>query len=307
MTTLIVDSACDLPKSLIDKSKMKLLPATINYDQHSIQDYRITEQTIQLYESGALDKAHLGETAPTTTNDIFKIIEATILEGEDDIVIQTVNRVRSPTYENAVEAVTVISKKYSNKKLNIRVQDSRTIFTGQGVLAAHTIALMNKGVNGTKLRRTIDLLSSKVHAYQVPKDVYYLRERARKKGDNSISWLGAVIGRAIGISPIVLALDDQTFPVEKIRGFDNAVQTLFTHTVNKIKEGLLSPFIVVSYAGNPKDLEAFEGLQTLRAAAKAKRYQVVVTTMSLSGGINLGPGTVSVAFATEPYQWTIKK
>ena len=307
MTTLIVDSACDLPKSLIEKSNIKLLPATINFDQKSIQDYRVPEQTIHLYESGALDKAHIGETAPTSTSDIIKIIETTILEGESDIVIQTVNRVRSPTYENAVEAVAIISKKHADKKLNIRVQDSRTIFSGQGVLAAHTIALLNKGVNGTKLRRTIDLLSSKVHAYQVPKDVYYLRERARKKGDNSISWLGAVIGRAAGICPIVLALDDQTFPVEKIRGFENAVQCLFTHTITKVKEGLLSPFIVVSYAGNPKDLEEFQGFRTLQESAKQKRYQVIMTTMSLSGGINLGPGTLSVAFATEPYTWQTQK
>jgi len=306
MTTLIVDSACDLPKALIEKSNIRLLPATIIYDQQSMQDFRNTEQTIRLYSSGAMDKGHDGETAPTSTTDIIKIIESVIESGEEEIVIQTVNRVRSPTYENAVEAVSIITKKNTNKNLNIRVQDSRTIFTGQGVLAAHTIALINKGVNGTKLRRTIDLLSSKVHAYQLPQDVYYLRERARKKGDNSISWLGAIVGRTVGICPIVLALDDQTFPVTKVRGFAKAAQTLFDHTVTKVNEGLLSPFIAVSYAGNPTELDNITGFDELKKAAKAKRYQLIITPMSLSGGINLGPGTLSVAFATEPYPWQDK-
>jgi DegV family protein with EDD domain len=303
MATLIVDSACDLPKTLIEKSGIRLLPATIVFDNQTIQDFRDPAQTIGIYSNGSLTKEHDSETAPTSTKEITRILEAAINAGERDLVIQTVNRVRSPTYENAVEAASVIEKKHSQQGLNIRIQDSRTIFTGQGVLAAHTIALMNKGVNGTKLRRTIDLLSSKVHAYQVPKDVYYLRERARKKGDNSISLFGAIIGRALGISPIVLARDDQTFPVTKIRGFEKAAEKLFGHTIRKIDEGLLSPFIGISYAGNPKDLHTIPGFSALKDAAKAKRYQLIISPMSLSGGVNLGPGTLSVAFATEPHEW----
>jgi DegV family protein with EDD domain len=303
MTTLIVDSACDLPRSLIDKAHVRLLPATIIYDQQSMQDHRDPEQTVKMYQTGSLGKNHESETAPTSTDEIIKILETALKSGEKDSLIQTVNRVRSPTYENAVEAVSKIEKKYAGQNVNIRVQDSRTIFTGQGVLAAHTIALINKGVNGTKLRRTIDLLSSKVHAYQVPQDVFYLRERARKKGDKSVSWLGALVGRTVGICPIVLALDDQTFPVTKIRGFHKAAETLFSHTVNKINEGLLSPFVGVSYAGNPKDLYTIAGFTELKEAAKSKGYQIFITPMSLSGGVNLGPGTLSVAFAAEQYDW----
>jgi DegV family protein with EDD domain len=306
MTTLIVDSACDLPKSLIEKSNIRILPATIIYDQQSVQDFRDPEQTIGIYESGILEKGHESETAPTSVKEIIRILETAISSGENDLVIQTVNRVRSPTYENAVEAVSSIEKKHKNQDINIRVQDSRTIFTGQGVLAAHTVALINKGVSGTKLRRTIDLLSSKVHAYQVPKDVYYLRERGRKKGDNSVSWLGAVLGRALGVCPIVLALDDQTYPVTKIKGFEKAAETLFSHTVEKVKEGLLSPFVGISYAGKPKDLYTIPGFNELKEAAKARRYQLIISPMSLSGGVNLGPGTLSVAFATEPYLWEDK-
>ncbi len=303
MTTLFVDSACDLPKSLLEKSDIKLLPATIIFDNQSIQDYRDPAQMIKLYNSGALTKKHDSDTAPTSVNEVVNIIESSVLAGETEILIQTVNRTRSPTYENVVEAVAKAKKKHPTLDLNIRVQDSRTIFTGQAVLAAHTIALIKKGVSGTKLRRTIDLLSSKVHAYQVPQDVYYLRERARKKGDNSISWFGAVVGRALNISPIVLALNDKTFPVDKVRGFEHAAEKLFSHTLAKVNDGLLSPFVGVSYAGNPNKLNAIPGYNQLQLAVKARKYQLIVSPMSLSGGVNLGPGTLSVAFAAEPYEW----
>lgn len=304
MPTLFVDSACDLPKPLLDKKSVKVLPATIVYDKNSLQDFRDPEQTISLYESGVLDKNHDSETAPTSSDQIITILERAIVQGEKDLIVQTVNRVRSPTYENALQAVAILEKKYAGKGLQMRVQDSRTIFTGQGVLAAHTLALMDRGVEGTKLRRTIDLLSSKVHAFQVPVDVFYLRERSRKKGDNSISWLGAMVGRTLKVSPVVLAIDDKTFPVTKIRGFENAAEALFKHTLNKVNEGLLSPFVCISFAGNPGILHDLPGYSDLLIAIKQRKYQAIVSPMSLSGGVNLGPGTLSVGFAAEPHDWT---
>lgn len=307
MTRLLVDSACDLPRSVIEKANIALLPATIIYDQQSMQDYREPEQMIRLYKSGLIEKGHSSETAPTSSDDIYKILEGLIKQGESEFIIQTVNRARSPTFEHATDAIARLKKKYPSEDLVIRLQDSRTIFTGQAVLAAHTLALLKKGVHGTQLRRVIDGLSSQVHAYQVPRDVYYLRERARKKGDNSISWFGAVIGRTLHVCPILLALDDHTFPVARVRGFDSAAETLFRHTIEKVNAGLLSPFVAVSYAGDPSELRDIQGFAELQAAVKARKYQMIISPMSLSGGVNLGPGTLSIGFATEPYQWETEK
>jgi len=56
---------------------------------------------------------------------------------------------------------------------------------------------------------------------------------------------------------------------------------------------------MVSIAGPLQDLEktpGFRELQTLAAEHKVKLYRSV---MSLSGGINLGPGTVALAFASK--------
>lgn len=304
-TTLFVDSACDLPQSFLTKYDIKVLPATILYDGHSMPDYRNTEKTIALYESGVLDKGHESDTAPTSAQTIQNLIEKAIKQGHQEILIQTVSRTRSPTFEHATEAVNRAQKTAAkNQKIvSMRVQDSRTVFAGQGVLAAHTVALLRKGVNGTALRRKVDRLSSRVHAYQVPADVFYLRERARRKGDNSISWLGAIVGRTLNIAPIVLALDDKTFPIKKIRGHDLAIKTLLEHTTDKIQHGLLSPFVCVSYAGHLDDITALPEFQRLQTVAREHKNHVIVTPMSLSGGVNLGPRTLSVAFACEHYSW----
>ncbi|MHA7878471.1 MAG: DegV family protein [Saccharospirillum sp.] len=303
-TTLIVDSACDLPRAFLDKYDVRLMPAIIKYDEAFLHDVRDPNQTIHIYESGVLDKSHNSESAPTPISDIQHLLEALIREGEKDILIQTVNRTRSPTFEHSTDASNRALRKLGGEhKVSIRVQDSRTVFAGQGVLAAHTVALIRKGVSGTALRRKVDRLSSKVHAYQIPADLFYLRERARKKGDNSISWLGALLGRALNVFPLVLALDDKTFPVAKIRGYDQAIERLLNHCSDKIKAGLLSPFVCVSYAGHMDDITGRAAFQALQATARECQTHLIVSPMSLSGGVNLGPRTLSVAFACEPYRW----
>lgn len=303
MAKLIVDSACDLPYSLVKKFNIGILPANIHFDGQVIQDYRNPKQTVDLYIDGVLNKDHDSETQPTETQVIEDILSQHIENGETDLIIQTVSRVRSPMFDHSVDAASNVTRKMAHLKPTIKVQDSRTVLAGQGVLAAHTTALMNKGVKATKLRQAVDALSSKVHSYQIPKDVYYLRARARKKGDNSIGLFGAIIGRVIGMCPIVLALDDQTFPVQKVRGFHNATEILFNHAIEKVEAGLASPFICLSYAGAHSELDDMPVFNTLKSVIKAKKYQLLVTPMSLSGGVNLGPGTLSLAFATEPYDW----
>lgn len=103
-TTLFVDAACDLPQSFLTKYDVKVPPATILYDGHSMPDYRDTEKTISLYESGVLDKGHESDTAPTSAQTVQKLMEKAIKQGHQEILIQTVSHTRCPTFEHATEA-----------------------------------------------------------------------------------------------------------------------------------------------------------------------------------------------------------
>ena len=58
----------------------------------------------------------------------------------------------------------------------------------------------------------------------VPRDLYYIRNRARKKGDRSVSLLSAALGTALDIKPVLHAYRGETGPVAKIKGFEAAAQ-----------------------------------------------------------------------------------
>ncbi|WP_250463671.1 DegV family protein [Microbulbifer litoralis] len=83
------------------------------------------------------------------------------------------------------------------------------------------------------------------------------------------------------------------------RGFDQCTEALFELAADRIRAGeLLVPMMVVSIAGRLEDLAKTPGFAALEQAAEEKGVKVYRSVMSLSGGINLGPGTVALALAT---------
>lgn len=182
----------------------------------------------------------------------------------------------------------------------LRVIDSQTLFAGQAALAAETMRLIKAGTKINEIRQRVEQLASKAHGYATFTDLYYVRERARKKGDKSVGWLSAVMGSALDIKPVLCGSQDETFPVAKVRGYDNAVERIFENTCNRIESGLLAPIVCISHAGEVSAIKKFPGYRRLAEVARAHDVEVMEAMMSITGGVNLGPGAMSVGFITEP-------
>ncbi|MBO9715481.1 MAG: DegV family protein [Pseudoxanthomonas sp.] len=61
---------------------------------------------------------------------------------------------------------------------------------------------------------------------------------------------------ALDIKPILHCHRGETSPVGKIKGFDAAVQKLFDFTIERIKAGLMTPTLCISYGGELAELRA---------------------------------------------------
>ena len=126
-----------------------------------------------------------------------------------------------------------------------------------------------------------------------------MHKRARKKGDKSVGFVGALMGSALDIKPILCARQDQTFPVAKVRGFETAVEKMFTHACTCVEEGLLTPIVCVSYAGDPDAVYQMPGFSELKATTEKHGVDLLISHMGLTGGVNIGPGAISVGFITD--------
>ena len=127
--------------------------------------------------------------------------------------------------------------------------------------------------------------------------------RAKSKGDKSVSVFAAIIAKLLGITPVILGHINDAAPVARIRGYENAVNSVFRLACSRMKAGLKSPRVVVSYAGNLKDLEKFSGYLKLLRRAKRMNVEIDTSVMSIVGGLILGPGTLTVGFACGPHEF----
>lgn len=299
---LVVDSGCDLPKSFIDEHNILILPVSIRLGGNIIVDQRDPERTRQFYSGDAVKEAHDSESIPFTVEQIKALFLERVVVDFDYALVQTVPKSRSAIFSNATDASHAILREYKpiRKEAGVegpfalRVTDSQTLFAGQGALAAATIRLINSGMKITEIRQSVEVLAANATGYAVVPDIYYLHKRAKKRGDKSVSWAGAIMGNALDIKPILCARGDETFPVAKVRGYEAGVEAMFRHAVNSIEKGLMAPVVCISYAGDESHILQMPGYDQLAATARAHDVALLISSMGLTGAVNIGPGALSI-------------
>lgn len=308
---LVVDAACDLPKDFLDARGIELFPISINVDGNLYTDDKDPAKLKEFYSKDLLTLEHEAESIPYSPEQMHHLFMDAIVPNYDYALVQTISQKRSKIHENCTEAQPAILASCRELKeagkltghFGMRIMNSSTVFTGQGLLAAFTSDLIKAGKNKQDIVRLAEAFKSKIYAYALPPDVSYIRERARKRGEHSLGMLGALVAKSLDIKPIIRANNDETAPVGKARGFDNAVDKLFHYGRHRLEQGLLCPYIIVSIAGDISDLEKYDSFKELKAAAEANDVKLMACAMGLTSGLNLGPGAVSMALAAEEHQF----
>ncbi|MBB5210837.1 DegV family protein [Microbulbifer hydrolyticus] len=296
MVQLVVDSGCDLPDEFLRKYQIPVLPHHVSVGKDAFGDQRNPAQMAHFYSLSLVDRSRHVTSGPADEDVIEQVLSKLQAQGHKDIVVQTINSTNSPTFANAQN----VAQKLGSEASKIHVVDSHALFSGQGLLALYTLSLIQRGLNGAQIKSRAEEFGRKVVGYAAIKDVYYLRERGRQKNEKSVSWLKAFMARSLNLHPIVSMTYQGSAVADTVKTYDGCTQRLFELAAEKIRAGqLLMPAIVVSIAGPLKDLEKVPGFKELEALAAEHKVKIYRSVMSLSGGINLGPGTVALAVATK--------
>ncbi|WP_024868553.1 DegV family protein [Pseudoxanthomonas suwonensis] len=308
---IVVDSACDLPSGYIERNNVILLPITVRIGDAVLADHRDEEATLSFLHAHVAERGHEAETIPYSVEQIRDLFLGKLVVDYDHVFCMTLTRTRSPIHEHAVQASFAILNDYKpirqaaghNTPFALRVIDSQNLFSAQGVGVVEAVRMRDAGENVQKIRERLEELALHTHGYMVPPDLYYLRNRARNKGDRSVSLFSAALGTALDIKPILHCNRGETAPAGKVKGFEPAVQKLFDFTVQRIQAGLLTPTLCISYGGELSELRALPGYARLLDACEANKVEVFESVMSLTGMVNVGKGAVVVGFAAPPHKF----
>lgn len=308
---IVADSAVDLPADFIEREKITILPITVQIGQAVLADVRNEDATLNFLTGETAARAYEAETTPYTVQQVHDLFLGKLVLDYDYVFCITTTRTRSGIYDNAVQASYTILNGYkevragagNNTPFALRVIDSQNVFAGAGIPVIEAARLRAAGEAPPKIRARLEHLDANTHAYMVPPDLHYLRNRIKKRGDKSVSFLSATLGTALDIKPVLHCNKGETGPVAKVKGFDAACEKLLDFAARRVRAGLLTPTMSLSFGGELDAMRALPGYDRLRTACAEHNVEVFESVMGLSGLVNVGRGALVVAFAAEPHKF----
>jgi DegV family protein with EDD domain len=301
----MVDATCDLPRKFIDDHQIIVMPITIRIDEHTFVDVHDPVAAEGYYRGEVGKRGHAAETAPLSVEEIRQLFLGKLVLDYDAVFCLTVTATRSPIFANATQASFGILGAYrpirqaagNNSPFLMRVVDSKSLFAGQGIGAIEATRLVAADEGPGPIRERLADIAEQTWAYMLPRDLHYLRARARRKGDRSVGLLSATLGTALDIKPVLQCFRGETRPVAKGRGFEQGAEMLFGHAARAVKRGLLVPAVCVSYGGDLAKLEALPGYSGLVEACSEAGVTLYPSVMSITGMVNVGTGAVALGYA----------
>jgi DegV family protein with EDD domain len=303
---IVVDSACDLPFAYLQEHAITVLPITVRIDDEEMIDDRDPAVGERFLAGHLGERGHAAETEPYSVEQIRDLFLGRLVLDYDCVFCLTITSTRSPIHARASQASFSILKDYRpiRRDANVpgpflmRVIDTGNLFAAQGVSAVEAVRLRARGESPGRIREQLESLARNTYGYMLPRDLYYLRARAQKKGDRSVGWFSAALGTALDIKPLLRGYRGETGPVGKVRGFEHGAQTLFDYVATRVRAGLLTPTLCVSYGGDLAELDGLPGYEALKSVCVERSVELFESPMSMTGMINVGAGAVTVGFAS---------
>jgi DegV family protein with EDD domain len=302
---LMVDATCDLPRKFIDDHQIIVMPITIRIDAHTFVDVHDPDAAESYCHGDVGKRGHAAETAPLSVDEIRELFLGKLVLDYDAVFCLTVASTRSPIFANATQASFAILGAYrpvrqgagNNSPFLMRVIDSKSLFAGQGISAIEATRLIASDAGPGPIRERLAEVAAQTYAYMLPRDLHYLRARARRKGDRGVGLLSATLGTALDIKPVLQCFQGETRAVAKARGFEHGAEMLFEHAARAVKRGLLVPALCVSYGGNLAELEVLPGYASLADACSEADVTLYRSIMSITGMVNVGTGAIALGYA----------
>ncbi|RDJ00550.1 DegV family EDD domain-containing protein [Dyella solisilvae] len=306
---LAIDAACDVSQAFLQKHNIAVMPISIRVDDEVFMDDRSQVELHRFLDRDMGSRSHSAETVPCSIEDVQHLFLDKLVLEQDCVFCLTITATRSAINDHVIKASFAVLKNYRAARdkhgvagpFLMRVIDTRSLFAGSAPAIVEAMRLIEAGETPAAIRERLTYVANNSYGYMLPRDLYYLRARARKRGDRSVGLVSAMLGSALDIKPLLRGYRGETSPVGKVRGFEHGAETLFAYAAQRVHAGLLVPVVCVSYGGDVSELAKLPGYTALRTACEECGVELMEAPMSITGMVNVGVGAVSLGFAAEEH------
>ncbi len=304
---IVISPTCDVPSNFIGTGRLEMLPVSVYARTNVFLDRRNEEETLRLYRLYLQRHETAIVTQPLKPSQMVDLFLEQWVTRYDRIFVLCPDSRRSKIFANATEASYTVLREYKKLRAEagltepfiLRIFDAHILFSGEAVLAFQALRLRDvahESFDG--IRRSLETVRGQIRAYLIPDDLYYVYNIARTRGEESVNWFTYKAGDLLDIKPVLEMAGGETRPIEKIRGFDKALDWSFKHLEALLHENRLSvPVIVLSYGGELDRIRNDPRYQKLFALGQQQKVAVILSVLSLSAGAFVGRGAFSFAYA----------
>lgn len=305
---IVTDAACDLAANFIEDYNIHVLPVKIIKGNQILLDIRdsifITEIREDLKENGksyrteALNSEELKEY-------LLKILTA---PGNESFLFVLSNSAKSQTYNSVVTSLSRLIPEVRNirqkngLKANIKFEiiDSKQLSTGLGVLISEIVVNIKKEIDFEELIEKIYQSINYTQAFLIPEKLNQLYSQAGNKGESSVSFSSYLIGSTLDIKPIIQSYRGIIRTVDKVKGFDKALEMIIKLLISDIRNNrLLFKNISISYGGDAnkrKELIDSSAYTKLKDVADKHYVSIALSKMGATMMVNVGPNAISIGY-----------
>ncbi|KAJ50402.1 DegV family protein with EDD domain [Clostridium tetanomorphum] len=270
---IITDSTADLPKNIVEKYKIEVLPLLVTFGEETYID------GIDINTSTLLKKMESSEEFPGTAQvnpqRFLECYKNYISEGYKIISIHLSSKM-SGTYQSACIARDMLQTDC------IRIIDSLNVTSGLGLLVLKAARLNEEGLSVDKIEE--EILKAIPHVKSVLAFEYL--DNLVKGG--RLSRTAGIIGNILGIKPILAVDNGEMVVIDKVRGSKKAIRYIMDY-LDKVGIKDNEPSILLHI--DNKDI-----LDNLRENLKEKQHEFIECEVGCVVGVHAGKNACGVFF-----------
>jgi len=280
---IVADEGGDLPKELIKKHKISIVPFKVDLGELAKFSGNIY-QKIKEAEKRKI-KAFI-KTSQPSPGDFLKAFKEKLKEFEEIICI-TITSKYSGTFNSALQA-----REYLREKEKIHVVDSLSGSAGEGLIILKAASLIEKGL---KIKEILEDLKNSILKTNL---IFMLENPERLEVSGRIPhilalWLKKM--QKIGIRSLLGIKNGKIRPIgiKKTKDIATALFEEFENKISKIEGKIVK--IAITHADNLKEVEKLK-----KMVQKLKNVEISFLNLigNVLGGL-AGPGTIALAWQEE--------
>lgn len=270
MTTAIVtDSTTSLPPGVLERPDLRVVPLTFHFGPDETYRDKIDMSNEEFYE-----RLIAADEFPTTSQPAPGVfVEAyEALYAYDDILVLTVSRKFSGTYDSAVSAAGMIERP-------VEVLDTKSAEMGSGLILREALREIDEGRQFKDVRRAAESAIERCNLLFAVGTLEYLAKSGR------VGHARRLVGAALDIRPVLRIEDGEVVPHKRTRGRKRQMAAIVEEVRPAAEAGRPLYF---GHVGAPELLSEL-----------AERLGVEERLVAEIGGVvgsHVGPGAYGVAY-----------